>query len=379
MKKIFAATLAAVMTVSLTSVAFAETEAKGFVMGYNEKDASGTGNGTVVYADLEDDGTYEKYTSLSDLASQAGNGGVLEAGTKVYVPILLWNDGDGTNSSGGNDTVGKVDIGELTQPTSDDIKGYKVYADWKVGDVDDDPEIKYVKFEKEDGSYSYGYAAVVYIPETTSAKDFDLAGTLSIAKTSSKADDAIDENKFDFDITYASSATIYTEFDGSETLENGGGIVEFADDCGEIDIEFGEEALFTVNANGQGDLNLKYDTDYNSDFAAMYDYANIDFLTFPGEPSFNRNGTLYIYADEDTYLYEVTADGAKELDAVWDEDYEAWKLTTRTLTSYAVSDVELDVKTTTDEDTDTDEDTSTDTGFDSSTDTSEKPNPDTGR
>lgn len=183
MKKIFAATLAAVMTVSLTSVAFAETEAKGFVLGYNEKDASGTGNGTVVYADLEDDGTYEKYTSLSDLASQAGNGGVLEAGTKVYVPILLWNDGDGTNSSGGNDTVGKVDIGELTQPTSDDIKGYKVYADWKVGDVDDDPEIKYVKFEKEDGSYSYGYAAVVYIPETTSAKDFDLAGTLSLPKT----------------------------------------------------------------------------------------------------------------------------------------------------------------------------------------------------
>ena len=126
-------------------------------------------------------------------------------------------------------------------------------------------------------------------------------------------------------LLYTSSAQIYTDFDGSETLENGGGIVEFADDCGEIDIEFGEEALFTVNANGQGDLNLKYDTDYNSDFAAMYDYANIDFLNFPGEPSFNRNGTLYIYADEDTYLYEVTADGAKELDAVWDEDYEAWR------------------------------------------------------
>ena len=379
MKKIFATALAAVMTVSLTSVAFAETTTieRGFVLGYNEEDST-TGGGTVVYADLEDDGTYDRYESLSALASAAStNGGVLEAGTKVYIPLLMWDDGDGTSS----DQINVVEDGELRQPTSDDIKGYKVYADWKVGDVDDDPEIKYVKFEKEDDTYTYGYAVVVYIPETTSAKDYDLAGTLTVAKTSSKADDAIDENKFDFDITYASSATIYTEFDGSETLENGGGIVEFADDCGEIDIEFGEEALFTVNANGQGDLNLKYDTDYNSDFAAMYDYANIDFLNFPGEPSFNRNGTLYIYADEDTYLYEVTADGAKELDAVWDEDYEAWKLTTRTLTSYAVSDVELDVKTSTDEDTDTDEDTSTDTdtGSDSSTDTSEKPNPDTGR
>ena len=363
MKKIFAATLAAVMTVSLTSVAFAATEEKGFVLGYKEGTTPGTG--TTVYADQDDDGNYDE-TTLEAL-------GTLEAGTKIYVPILLWNDDD---TSG---TPGTVESGELVQPTSDDIKGYKVYADWKVGDVDDDPEIKYVKFQKEGGTYGYGYAAVVYIPETASAKDFDLAGTLSIAKTSSKADDAIDQNKFDFDTTYASSAQIYTDFDGSETLEDGGGIVEFADDCGEIDIEFGEEALFTVNANGQGDLNLKYNTDYNSDFAAMYDYANIDFLTFPGEPSFNRNGTLYIYADEDTYLYEVTADGAKELDAVWDEDYEAWKLTTRTLTSYAVSDVELDVKTTTDEDTDTDEDTSTDTGSDSSTDTSEKPNPDTGR
>ncbi len=35
-------------------------------------------------------------------------------------------------------------------------------------------------------------------------------------------------------------------------------IVKFAEDCGEIDIEFGEEALFTVNASGQGKLNLKY-------------------------------------------------------------------------------------------------------------------------
>ena len=207
MKKIFAATLAAVMTVSLTSVAFAATEEKGFVLGYKEGTTPGTG--TTVYADQDDDGNYDE-TTLEAL-------GTLEAGTKIYVPILLW---DNTNS----DT--SVDSGELVQPTSDDIKGYKVYADWKVGDVDDDPEIKYVKFQKEGGTYGYGYAAVVYIPETASAKDFDLAGTLSIAKTSSKADDAIDQNKFDFDTTYASSAKINEYFDGTETLEDGGGIVE---------------------------------------------------------------------------------------------------------------------------------------------------------
>ena len=356
MKKIFAATLAAVMTVSLTSVAFAETEAKGFVLGYKEGTTPGTG--TTVYADQDDDGNYDE-TTLEAL-------GTLEAGTKIYVPILLWNDDD---SSG---TPGTVESGELVQPTSDDIKGYKVYADWKVGDVDDDPEIKYVKFQKEGGTYGYGYAAVVYIPETTSAKDFDLAGTLSIAKTSSKANDAIKQNKFAFDTSYASTTTMLDKYDGGD-LGKGGAIVKFAEDCGEIDIEFGEEALFTVNASGQGKLNLKYNTDFNAEFAAMYKDANIDFLNFTGEPSFNRNGTLYIYAEEDSYLYEVTADGAKELDAKWDEDYEAWKLTTRTLTSYAVSDTKLDTKTTTEDK----EEGSSSTGS-SSTD-SGKENPDTGR
>ena len=74
----------------------------------------------------------------------------------------------------------------------------------------------------------------------------------------------------------------------------------------------------------------------------MYDYANIDFVNFEFEPSFNKNGTAYIY--------EVTADGAKEIKGLkWDEDYEAWTFKTRTLGSYAISDVELDEKTKTED------------------------------
>ena len=84
----------------------------------------------------------------------------------------------------------------------------------------------------------------------------------------------------------------------------------------------------------------------------MYDYANIDFVNFEFEPSFNKNGTACIYADEDAYIYEVTADGAKEIKGLkWDEDYEAWTFKTRTLGSYAISDVELDEKTKTEDDT----------------------------
>ena len=99
----------------------------------------------------------------------------------------------------------------------------------------------------------------------------------------------------------------------------------------------------------------------------------MDFVTFEGTPSFNKNGTLYIYADKDTYLYEIVDGKLVAVDAEYDEDYEAWKLTTRTLTSYAVSDTKLDTKTTTEDK----EEGSSSTGS-SSTD-SGKENPDTGR
>ena len=52
----------------------------------------------------------------------------------------------------------------------------------------------------------------------------------------------------------------------------------------------------------------------------------------------------------------------------WDEDYEAWTFKTRTLKSYAISDVELDEKTVTEDKDDT-----------SSTTDGGKENPDTGR
>ena len=71
-------------------------------------------------------------------------------------------------------------------------------------------------------------------------------------------------------------------------------------------------------------------------------YANIDFINFEGEPTTNRTGTLYIYADEDSYIYEVTSKGAKKINgAYYDDDEEAWVIRTRNLTSYAISDKKL--------------------------------------
>ena len=98
----------------------------------------------------------------------------------------------------------------------------------------------------------------------------------------------------------------------------------------------------------------------------------MDFLTFEGNPTFNKNGTAYIYADEDAFIYEVTADGAKEIKGLkWDEDYEAWTFKTRSLGAYVISDKELDLDEINTELDDKDEASSTTDGG--------KKNPDTGR
>ena len=332
MKKILALTLAAVMAAGMSTVAFAD-----------QKDVNllnGIGSG-IVYFDKDEDGLYEvaEGVAFGDLANVEVDGGV-----KVAIPLY--------------DKAGNL-IKE-----KDDIKGYKVSFEEKgIGDLDEKPVIdELVKLE--DGGYVY--AVTFTLPENEGTKKIDLAGDIIVYKNTADKKDADVWNKLAFGISYGYD--VEENFEGTFADPTKGGVVKFADGAEEIDIEFDDDALFTVDVTGQGKLNLRYNRDFNKEFAAMYDYANIDFLTFEATPSFNKTGYLYIFADEDSFIYEVTADGAKDAGAEWDEDYEAWRIRTRTLGSYAISDVELDEKTVTEDKDDS-----------SSTTDSGKQNPDTGR
>ena len=117
-------------------------------------------------------------------------------------------------------------------------------------------------------------------------------------------------------------------------------------------------------------MNLAWNTDFNKEVADLDKSANMDFVTFEGNPSFNKNGTMYIYADVDTYLYEVKDGKLVAVDAEYDEDYEAWTFKTRTLGAYVISDKELEEQVITDGDEDASSSTTEDGG---------KENPDTGR
>ena len=337
MKKTLALVLAAVMTAGMATVAFAADPEDAVLEAYDTDGNEDTADGFYVM----DDNVAKPYIPDSNVAG----------GDEIVLPLVYWTDVSADSAIGAGDKFVKY-------TDADQYKLPKVYTDWKIGEAD--AEIKMVKFE--DG---YQYAVVITVPENNTNKEIDLQGKVMVGRTKSSAEDL---PGYELGVTYSPNGKkVNTDaYDGGTLESSTTGIIAFDKEAGEIDIEFGDEtALFTVDVTGQGKLNLAWNTDFDKEFAAMYDYANIDFVTFVGTPAFNKTGTLYIYADEDEFVYEVTADGAKAVKAEWNEDYEAWELKTRTLKSYAISDVELDEKTVTE-----DKDNTTDGG---------KENPDTGR
>ena len=346
MKKIFALALAALMTAGMTTVAFALDSDRVIMIG---------AAGSTVYVDDNDNGKFGDTDDIEKLlpAVTAGSDAltsvdvsVIKGGKKVAIP-LFYPNGDPITDK-------------------DEIKGYKVKSEWSVGDLDDKATIELVKIDDK-----YRYAVTFVMPEAAETKDSDLAGQISVYKNSSDLKDSNADKKYysiNFGSTYGYKVEALGDLDNDIANAE---IVEFKDTKGGNKLE-GEETLvtgdfeFEVDVTGQGKLNLKNNVDFNKEFAAMYDYANIDFITFEKEPTFNKNGTVYLYAPEDAFVYEVTADGAKEINGLkWDEDYEAWTWKTRTLKAYAISDVELTEKTVTEDSSST-----VDTG---------KENPDTGR
>ena len=353
MKKIFALALAAVMTAGMATTSFAYLDNYKLAISVNED-----GKANEVY--VIDDGKAKK-------AEKNDNGDLIfDGGDEVVIPIYQWEDWD--KEQGKEHQIDESEKNTIAAYTDkDDVKLPKAFATWDEGKAD--LEVRKVKFDNGD----YRYAVVVTMPETDGNKVLDLAGTISIG-TSKSAAEKYSYSKFDLVVSYAPNGVDKNEpinvekYDGG-VLTDDIGIVKFDKEAGEIDIEFGDDtALFTVDVTGQGNLNLAWNVDFNKEFAGMYDYANIDFVNFEGKPSFNKTGTLYIYADEDSFIYEVTEDGAKAIKAEWDEDYEAWTFKTRTLKSYAISDVELDEKVVTEDKDDA-----------SSTTDGGKTNPDTGR
>ena len=217
----------------------------------------------------------------------------------------------------------------------------------------------------------YTYWIKIDTKEDKTTKLLDLAGTLTIGTSRSKAEDG---KVYDLDTTMSNRTDPYNVVDEITIEANANGAVKFDKEAEDVVIYFGENeaAWYEFDARGQSALNFEWNMDFNREIADLFPKANIDFISWVAEPSTNRTGDLWITADADTFIYEVTEDGVKEIaNAKYDEDEEAWHIRTRKLTAYAISDRELDTSITLDG-----EDTSSSTG---STTDGGKDNPDTGR
>ena len=244
---------------------------------------------------------------------------------------------------------------------------------------------------------NFTYWVEIKTKEDDTTKVLDLAGVLRIGSTKNKAEDVANAFQLDtsMDNRVYDSGKYVTVEDEWTFAPDSRSVVKFSDDAEDVVLYFGENeaAWFEFDARGQSALNLEFTFDFNKEIADLFPEANIDFLTFTSKPATNRTGDLYIVADEDTYLYEVTDDGVKTVaylpaggtgsaavsaalgvkninGAEYDEKEGAWHIRTRKLGAYAISDTELDTSRTLDGDKSSSESGNTD---------GSKPNPSTGR
>ena len=299
-----------------------------------------------------------------------------------------------------------VDVSRMSYPTAEDalkskninktayyVEKGKATTNGEVGVVDANAKLNeavanaknsFTWTEKTVTEPQYEYWVKITTKDSTTTKDIDVVGTIYVGEGTSKTSVKKNGDKFSADFTLTNSEPTNSDYDEATdyvSIEPGTrAVVSFADDASdEFEVEFGDDARFVFNARGQGKLNLAYNTKYNREFAYDYDDANIDFINFEGEPTTNRTGTLYIYADEDSYIYEVTSKGAKKINgAYYDDDEEAWVIRTRNLTSYAISDKKL--KTVDQMNNGSSSSSSSKPGSNSGSGSNNgKPNPDTGR
>ena len=221
---------------------------------------------------------------------------------------------------------------------------------------------------------TYKYVAQINTKSSYTTQEIDLTGTVKVVKkttSSSSTASNVDVN--------AVVAYDRVSVDG-DLLEvsNDAPVVVFDDAEGEVELTFGSNFSFTVNVNGQDELYLGYTEKPIGEVLDQNEEANVNFITFSSKPSFNRIGDFRIYADEDAFVYEVTANGLKKLDATYDEDSSAYVFETRTLTSYAISDMELNYEGSGETEDNSSSSGSSEGGSNNGGDTNNKPNPGTG-
>ncbi|PWM26522.1 MAG: hypothetical protein DBX44_00425 [Oscillospiraceae bacterium] len=238
---------------------------------------------------------------------------------------------------------------------SDSVDGLKIKSKWEEGDK----LVKGVSVTKKKVSNPIGgtliteankyyYMIALTTEPSTSTSDADIIGTLTLNKTKSPKVKDLDLD-ISLNINWANSYldsgkefVVQGDLDGIEAEKYYS--LKFDSDE-EIELGFEDDSTFTVDVSGQGKTLIYFDTKFNSNVAARYPLADLNFWNGNGA-KFNRTGEFFLSAEDDAtlFLYEILDDGslAEVSGAVYDDSDEGFYFKTRTLGSYVVSDMELE-------------------------------------
>lgn len=149
-----------------------------------------------------------------------------------------------------------------------------------------------------------------------------------------------------------------------------------AEKPGNAVFDFADEAYFDVNMYDGEKVLLDLSRDYVRDIVIANEDADLEFYNFRGtHDKFIRQGTLSIYGEEDSYVYEIINDKLYDVDFKYNKDEDTIEIKTDTLGHYVVSDMELEYEAVKPSTPSTPSKPSTDSNSNSTTD---KENPSTG-
>ena len=239
---------------------------------------------------------------------------------------------------------------------ADAVKSVKVTAKYRAGnDAVDSMKIEYKKafssFMDPDTlqlvtyeGYSYFLAIKIKDFEGTGFKDFGADVTL---KKTSGADAANLSYSFEMKLDIAFRVRL-DQVRNLNVYKNAFQLnASSSDPDSEETIEFpGTNGVyFEVNLFAQGRTILAMNLDFDAAVIAKYPAANLDFYNGNGA-LFNRDGILVLPAEPGTFLYVRDAEGNLQVaeNAVYDSAEEAFHVTTKVLGQFVVSDIELDLE-----------------------------------
>ncbi len=375
MKKFFALALAAAMIASMSATSFA---AVGLIAG--SADGAPTikaDDGDVFYPIVDAIGPF-----TYDADDKALNNDTVEYGDTAYFMLLQGNDGAHVDADDGDDLDGTYTLELVTD--SETVSSLKVKTDWEEGKslVKSVSVVKKKVMNTKDGtstvsdddgdlyptmdtlltratdaidSYSEGeyyYFLAIATNSSASTSDADIIGTLTVSKSKNPKVDDLDMDvaiNVNWANSYLDSTSDWTLTGDSDPIEAGKYYALKFDSSidEEIDINFDDDSIFTVDCSGQSKLLLYFDTDFNSKVAAKYPLAELNFWNGNGA-KFNRVGEMFLACDADyaQFLYQVNSDGtlSEVPGAEYDEYDEGFYFNTRVLGSYVISDMELDLE-----------------------------------